>query len=461
MAWAGAAWLPMLWWFAAFRPGLMSADSLESWAQATGGTWVDLQPPIYTAAMWLSDALVGSPSLLTLGQSLFLAAGIAATGRAVVHAGADRRLVVGLCAAVAATPMVGAFSVSLWKDIPYAATLLFVLARLVDLAAARAAADDPSARLALRSMVAWAALSVVIRQNGIVVAVLVLGALALALRDLWRPLAIGVVACVATLGVAKFVAYPLLDVQPGPANSEVSTLLHDIASVAARDPGALDAGDRELLAVVAPVEVWRDAWLRFDCYSANWQYDPRFDWRLVDGHQSEYVRLWAELLRENPRAVTGNRLCAGAVAWRPDNHGVLYTVSRGIDPNALGLETVPVVQAWNDTAVDVLDALDDPDVQWLAWRAPGWLYLTYGAVGLAAWRRRQALLVVPLALPAAVQVSVAALNPAQDARYLVPGLLAAWLLLPLAGVSLRAPVAPSAAAPPRTPTEPEREVVPT
>src|SRR5688572_12504794 len=80
-------WAPMLVWFAALRPGLMSADSLVIWEQATRGGWYDLQPPLYTAGMWVSTKLLGSPSGLTLAQSLLLAASMAAVVRALVRFG--------------------------------------------------------------------------------------------------------------------------------------------------------------------------------------------------------------------------------------------------------------------------------------------------------------------------------------------------------------------------------------
>jgi hypothetical protein len=382
--------------------------------------------------MWLSDALVDSPALLTLGQSLLLAGSIVAVGLALVRVGVDRRIVAAGGALVALTPMVGAFAVSLWKDVAYTASLLFVVARLLDVAR-----QPDDAGPAVRSIGAWSVLAVLLRQNGILVIGPVLAVLLLVLRTRRRPVAVVLVAAVAALGVAKLVVYPVLDVAPGPPHAEVSTLLHDIASVAGRDADALDGADRALLAEVAPVDAWAEGWRRFGCQSANWQYGPEFDWSAVEGRESSYVRLWVELLVENPRAVLGNRSCVGAVAWRPDGTGVLYTVSRGIDPNGFGLATTPVVDGWNEVAIDVLDALDDPSVQWLAWRAPGWLYVTYAVVGLAAWRRRRPAILLPLAVPVALQLSVAALNPAQDARYLMAGLVGAWLLLPLGAVRER------------------------
>lgn len=435
-AWPLLAWLPMLWWFAAFRPGLMSGDSLDSWRQATEGDWKDLQPPLYTAAMWLSHTLVGSPSLLTLAQSLLLAASIAAVGGSLVRLGLDSRLVIAVCGIVVSTPMVGAFSISLWKDIPFTAAVLFVLARLIDLVANRLGADGPAPAATLQSIFLWSAFAVLIRQNGILVAGVVLAVVWLVARELRARAAVALVACVGVLIGAKVVAYPLLGVERGPANSEIATMLHDVASVAAQDPAALDDGDRALLETIAPIEVWAEERRRFGCTSANWQYLDAFDWDRLDGEQRRYVTLWFELLGENPWTVIKSRVCAGSIAWRPDNRGLLYTASRGVDPNEFGLRTVPVVRWWHDVGVDVLDALNRKAVQPFVWRAPAWLYMSYAVVGFTAWRRRRAILLLPLALPAAQQVAVVVLNPAQDARYLMAGLIGAWLLLPMAAVPI-------------------------
>src|SRR5215207_846601 len=110
--WSLLAWLPMLLWLAAFFPGLMSADSLAIWQQATEGGWRDVHPPIYTAAMWVSAHTVDSPVLLTLAQSWFLAFAIVSVALACIRAGANRRLVIVVTAILVCTPMVGAFAVT-------------------------------------------------------------------------------------------------------------------------------------------------------------------------------------------------------------------------------------------------------------------------------------------------------------------------------------------------------------
>src|SRR5262245_4814972 len=102
-------WLPMVVWFAALRPGLMSSDSIDVWGQATQGPWKDIHPPAYVFVNWVSSEAVGSPSLVVLGQSLFLAAAICAVARALLGFGCRTWAVVASAVVVAYAPMTGAF----------------------------------------------------------------------------------------------------------------------------------------------------------------------------------------------------------------------------------------------------------------------------------------------------------------------------------------------------------------
>ena len=425
-------WAPMLLWWAAFRPGLMSSDSLSIWHQVLTGDWVDLHSPVYMAAMWLSRTIGDSPSLLTIGQSVFLAASLVAVSLAVERAGANRWAARAALGVLAVSPMVGAFSISLWKDVPYAAALLFMGARLVDLLVARTAADDVAQSDALWRFVWWAGAAVALRQNGIVLVILVLGVLFCALAGQRRRILAGAGVVFALLLGLKLVVYPLAGVEPTNTQAGLAMFLHDVAAVAHRDPSAIDARERALLERVAPFETWRLAFGRFGCSNANWEFDPSFRWEAVEGRGADYLRIWLDELVDNPRAVLRNRLCVGAIGFRPDGYGVVYTVSRGIDANDFGLRTVPLSDWLRDRGLDAMAWADSPGVRWWAWRAPGWIYLAYGALGLAALRRRDLRLLLPCSLLLALQVTVTAVNPAQDARYMFPGLLFAVLLLPLA-----------------------------
>jgi hypothetical protein len=443
-----AAWAPSLVWFAALRPGLMSGDSLSEWQQATGGHWVDLHPPVYTAAMWVSDRLGGGPSLLTVSQSLLLAAAVVAVARAMVRLG-GRPWAVATCAAVVVvSPMYGAFSISLWKDIPYTAAFLFVSARLLDVVRARLAGDPGAATHDWWAMAAWVAVLTAFRQNGFVFVVGLVAIVAFPLRAEWRRLALLVGTSILTLVLLKAVVYPVLGVAGSGSQPAVALFLHDIAAVGTLDPAAIGPSDRALMATVAPPSVWYEAYRRFGCSSANWEFDPRLHWSAVDGHAGQFVALWLRLVRADPHVVVSNRLCVGAVAFRPAGVGVLYTVSRGVDPNPFGLRTVPIVGTLHDEAETVLDAIDHPGAQLLLWRAPLWIYAAIGACLITARRLRRwtpLLIVAPLV---AMQLAVFAANPAQDARYMFGALVLAVVVLPVLTVPAKAATVPATASEP-------------
>lgn len=427
----------MLGWFAAVRPGLMSHDSLSAWSQATEGGWVDVHAPAYTAAMWLSWKVVHDPSLVALGQSLLLAAGIVAVARAVLRLGAPPPLVACAAAVVVMTPMVGSFSMSLWKDVPYTAVLLFVGARILDVAAVLLAPAPARGPAPLRSLFLWLGVATVLRQNAILFVLVVLAVLLVVLAGQRRTVLLVGAAIVGFVVVLKAGVYPTLGVARPPSHAALATFMHDIAAAARSDPEVFEPDDRRLMEAVAPFATWRDAFGRFSCTSANWEFLPAFEWGKVEGRTEEYSRLWLEVLMERPGRVVGNRLCAGSIAWRPDSVGAVYTVSRGIDPNRFGLETRPLLADLDDLAFDVMDLMDSPRVQWLLWRGATWTYVAYLAVAVAARRRRRPVVLLGALPLLALQLSVLPVSPAQDARYMFAGEVLALLLLPIAASSRR------------------------
>ncbi len=421
----------MLLWFAAFRPGIMTTDSLNHWEQANHGGWVDVQPPAYTAMMSLSAWLTDSPILLTLGQSLFLAAAIAAVARSLVHAGAPRRATAIVAAGVALTPMIGALSVALWKDIPYTACLLLATARLIDVMPAQLRGDAISTRKALASCSLFLLSASVLRQNGVLFGVALLFLSSLLLRPFRRLATTLSLALIVVVATTKVLLFPAIGIDPTPTHAKVATLSHDIASFAATKPEIFEASDRALLERVAPFDAWQARYNNFGCSTASWTFDTSFRWQRLNGHGGEVLRLWVTLFLDHPGTMLGHRLCASSVAWRPDPVGFLYTVSAGIDRNDQGLETVPISDGLHRLGRSVLSASEKPPVQWLLWRAPIWIYSAYCVVAFIVWRRRRPmllLLVVPLA---AQQLSVLFVNPAQDARYMMFSFAYAILLMPL------------------------------
>lgn len=423
-------WTPMLGWLLLFQPGMVSPDSLSAWRQVLSGTWTDAHPPLYTAGMGLSHALLSSPVLLGGAQSLLLAAGIVAASRSLVRFGAPRSGVIVAATLLALSPMIGAFSVSLWKDVPYAGAFLFAAARSIDLVTARLERRRPIRQTV--SLAIWAALVVLLRQNGVLLVAALFLTLIVVLPGQRRRLVAGLVGAIAVLAVAKAVVYPLAGIRPADSNASMANLLHDIAAHVAEDPAALTPSDRALLEQLGPIETWTDAFSRTRCWSQNWQFDPAFRWEEIPPVRTRLLALWARLAVADPLVEVRNRACVAAIAWSPYPVGPTYTVERSVAPNHDGLIAATVSPELTRMARELLADLDSQPAQSLLWRAPAWMMLAAASVAIAAFRARRALVAAVIVPLGAFVLSVAPVVPSQDARYMIPALMFAVLLLPTA-----------------------------
>ncbi len=429
--------LPMMGWFVAFHPAVMTNDSLAIWKQATEDRVVDGGSPLYVSLAWASSLLVGSPWLLIVGQILLLAVAFCEIGRALVRLGVPRWFVWPVTIIAVCQPTVGAFSVQMWKDVPYTACLLLVLASILRLVGARL--DGAPNVYELRMLYVAATFAMFFRQNGLLVVVAIgLATIFFLGRPVRRPVLIVLAGAMMTFGVVRVAGYQVAGVEAAPAWLPVAWMASDIANVYESHPETFEPDDLELMSSMLPLDGWLAG---ADCYTLDFLvYGQPLDTDVLGDRREEVVDLWWEVLREQPGAVLGQHVCAASIAWRPmsvhDSISVMYTVSAGIDPNALQLSTDPLIDDANELALDILRTWDLRTWHWLTWRAATWIYPTYVIAVLLAVRRRSVIWLAPIAPMLAQQASLFVVNPAQDARYMIASLFAAYLLIPGLGFLL-------------------------
>ncbi len=432
--------LPLLWWFLAFHPAVMTSDSLFIWKQATQGQVEDGGSPLYIGIAWLSSLVVASPALLVVGQILLLSVSFCEIARALIRLGVPRWFMWPVTFVAACQPTVGAFGVQMWKDVPYSACLLLLVAAMLRLVASRA---EGAVRLyELRVLYVAGTLVMLFRQNGILV-VGAVGVLALLVfgRGFRRPILVVLIGALATFGFIRVVGYRVAGVEPAPAWLSVAWMASDIANVYESHPQTFEPDDLALMSSMLPLESWR---IGADCYTLDFLiYGEPLDTEVLGERRDEIADLWWEVLREQPGAVLEQHVCAASIAWRPmsvhDSISVMYTVSAGIDPNDLGLSSDPIVDEANEWAIDVLRLWDDRSWHWITFRAATWIYPTYAVAAALALRRRSLVWLAPVAPMLAQQASLFVVNPAQDARYMIASLFTAYLLIPGLGWLLLAP----------------------
>ncbi|MCK2215188.1 hypothetical protein MF672_015535 [Actinomadura sp. ATCC 31491] len=429
-------------WWAAFYPGLFSRDSVLYLSHTVVGPWVSDHSVLYDAIMWLSFTETGDLGAVTFAQTTAMAGALTFLAQSLKALGAPRRLTTAVVVLMPLAPPVGAFTVTLWKDVPFTICAVAVAGVCARFAAARRVSGPGLAALGALSLALG-----LFRANGFLVVGVAVVALLVVLRARrLRLLLVGTVAAALPLLLTN-VVLPQVGIA-APAKTYVyHTAFGDLA-VAFRDrPALFRAEDRALLESVAPLDRW---WWGGTCYTINtliWRED--FSWPQADAHAGELLALWRRLLTEDPGLVVDARLCRGAIAWRPVGDprftgGGTYrfslrpTADTYVGPGKVAdfpgrwvFSLRPLSHELYQVAGPWLTGSLAPEYDWALWRGASWAYLSYLAVALGAAARRNRYVLGVAAVVAGQQLAVLANISAQDFRYMASPILIGVLLVPL------------------------------
>ncbi|MEW9546823.1 hypothetical protein [Nonomuraea sp. NPDC050783] len=429
-------------WWAAFYPGLFSRDSVLYLSHTVVGPWVSDHSVLYDAILWLSFTETGDLGAVTFAQTTAMAGALTFLAQSLKALGAPRRLTTVVAVLMPLAPPVGAFTVTLWKDVPFTICAVAIAGVCARFAAARRVTG-----LGLAGLGALMLALGLFRANGFLVVGVAVVALVVVVRTARvRLLLVGTVTAALPL-VLTNVVLPQVGIV-APAKTYVyHTAFGDIA-VAFRDrPRLFGTRDRALLESVAPLDRW---WWGGTCYTINtliWRKD--FSWQQADAHAGELLGLWRRLLTEDPRLIVDARLCRGSIAWRPVGDPLMTggsTYRLSLRPTAdsyvgpgkvadfpgrwvyslrpLSHELYHVAEPW-------LTGSLAPEYDWALWRGASWAYLSYLAVALGAVARRNRYVLGVAAVVAGQQLAVLANISAQDFRYMASPIPIGALLVPL------------------------------
>lgn len=124
-------------WWLAYHPGLFSRDSVLYLSHTMAGPWVSDHSVVYDALLWLSVRVSGDLGLVTLLQTTAMAATLTYLATALRALGAPPRSTTAVAVLMPFLPPVGAFAVTLWKDVPFTLCVVAIAASCAGMAAAR------------------------------------------------------------------------------------------------------------------------------------------------------------------------------------------------------------------------------------------------------------------------------------------------------------------------------------
>jgi len=412
LGWLSVA--PLLVWWLGWFPGFMSSDSIDQLGQVDRFDFFNFHPIVHTFSMWVATRVWDNPGAITLLQVLILAGLLGFLARRLTQVGVPWWLTVAAAWITAALPMVGATTITIWKDIPYSLAMVWAFAELLALARDRDRFWSSwwgPLRLGTALGLMWA-----LRANGKVTVVIFAVALAIGFWRQWRRLLAAGGAVVAVGIVIPAVLLTVLSVNPGTIEP-AEVFLPDVAAVVVNDPDWFGDADLARLQAIAPIEVWQG---QYECSdSTPLVFDPNFNHAPPRENPWEYRSLVARTAITHLPTVVGHRWCAASflfVPW-PRDGSYLHRPPFEIPPNTLGIARDSISDRAYSFTLAQYQWIEKPGVEWLTWR-PALVVLvgiaTYIGIGV---RRRLRPLLWAGGLIGAQLLNVAAMTPAHEFRY--------------------------------------------
>lgn len=418
-----------------FWPGFLSYDSCSVWQQAQSGHYVDMQPVLYSWSLKIGILLGGSPGWAVLFYLILHSAIAGYCLSTLRQLGMPAMACAVLSVIYAALPSSAVLNMTLWKDLPYTALLTLYATWMLRAVASQGAWLRPwRNRLALAAVGALVGL---LRQNGLIVAVVAPLALLLAFRLEWRATLAVWGGTVGLRWLVKALLYATLAVQrPEGMTYVVSFLPAVTAHVVSRTP--LLEPERALLSRVAPLD--SAGWNRYSPFAFDWVwFEPGMAWKELP--PGEVPKLWLKLLWRRPWVHIRHYLLSGSSIWSvhtlPTGYVMTFpafcepdgTVKTGV-PNNPDLMDVTISNPVAKRVAPLFWKTIHPRFEWWCWRAAAYLYLLLAAVAVASLRARNPrylLVAVPVLLNA---MTVWLFCVTQDFRYVYPTLSLSLLVSP-------------------------------
>lgn len=449
-----ACWLP---WLVSLYPGAMIYDTYYQisqcypvwspegfsigavWGVPDGFRFSDHHPILvtllYGSFARASQALTGSwdagvfafAALQCAGTALAFSCALGTLGR---H-GAPSWLRLAALLLICSVPVYGDYASTVVKDSLFSGIYVLWFSQLVEVIATRGASLGRPGFLA--ASFATACLLALTRKTGAYVAVPTLALLALLYRPgRFRLAAQAAGVALLVWGVLPGAVFPALSVSPGGRQEALGTLFQQTARCALLFPGEMTAGE-----AAAVESVLGEGFA--DRYKPKWA-DPvkyGFDPDASAGELGDYLGVWARQGLRHPDVYAEGALAmtAGFVApggeiqlrdevWDKKNSGT-ELLEQPDELKQARRSMCSYWNAWQDSPIAgaLLDAA--PYVVWVP------------ALALWSLSRRATWRWLPLLIPTGLTVASVALSPMFDARYALPLIYTAPLLLCVLGAAAR------------------------
>lgn len=418
---------------AIFYPGLMSSDSIDQWNQASTGAYNDWHPFYHSLAIASLRHLSDSPAIVASLQSVLLGLATGWLIAATLYATGAPRLLAHLAAWLCALcPVIAVSSITLWKDIPYSASVVAITAGCLSVAhQQRLRLNCPT--VFISSIIVLVA-CMLLRHNGPPIALA-----ALAFTWILAPELRKTITAMAVIVVALFLLLrgPVPEMFHVRRTNVLFTIgLHHIAAHLAAGETPPQEKNITLLQNIRP-----EGPLRYNCATVDTTiFDPAVNTAVASANTAPLLSLESQMAKMNFMTEIRHQLCVSGLVWRitVDKGQPLYLSTfslyekngriRWIAANTQGLTE----HSWFPALSESLGAFVLAIKSDLILRPAIYMYLLIFSL-IVAWRRLgDWRIVASIGLAPLIHCAVLSVaNVAQDARYQLPIYIVALATTPL------------------------------
>ncbi|THU33525.1 hypothetical protein FAM09_25595 [Niastella caeni] len=314
-----ACWLI---YFIAFFPAVMSSDSLGQWEQATGmSKYNDWHPVFHTLFNKFFITIYKSPATIAFAQILFMAMVASGFFLFLYQKGVPLKWLLWSALLFALIPANGIMSVTLWKDVPFTAAMLWLTLVLAKIATDNSYFDRKTAYAELIPALVATAL---FRHNGLIVYILVVAVL---LVYFFRTKKASIIVCIAvSVGLIGFYKVYISDparVEPNPSAIKLMAPVHGIAAVRYYN-GELAKETVQAMDRIIPDSIWLSHYRPCSADEYLFQTKRPFVQNLSALSTSKALLLYGNTLVHNPYLVIRDRLAGTDVLWDVYHHEYAY-----------------------------------------------------------------------------------------------------------------------------------------
>ncbi len=352
-----------------FYPGLMTSDSITQWKQMMTFQLDDWHPVFHTLVNWLITRVWFSPAAVALFQILFLSAIFSLSMVLLEEMGVPKRLLFAAAIIFALSPVNGMLTISLWKDIPYSTSLLWLTT--IYLKVFHTGGKWLNSKRNLGILCSVLISTAMLRHNGLIPAALSLLGLALFYKPMWkRTVAVAAITIVAVM-IIKGPLYSALEVtHTRSIQSMVSPLLQVGAIV--RSNGKITPGEKAFLSKLMPMESWRKGYNPYNVTGLV----SKLNTSEFNANKNQFIKTWFSMASRNPMIALRAYALRTSVIWRISRPSGSYitTSAKSIIANPLGLRTSPILPGFYRTLSEAVRTSESRLFDWFFWRPAIYLY---------------------------------------------------------------------------------------